>query len=111
MAEQEPENKAKKRELPEGFKAKQFKPGQSGNPGGRPKTTPVTDMLRRIFEGDAVFAEAEIRKVLKGKSAVAKVMLLEKAADRLEGKVTQGIELDVNISLAERLSKARERTK
>lgn len=29
-----------------------WKPGQSGNPGGRPKTKPLTDGMRMLLEGD-----------------------------------------------------------
>jgi len=35
---------------PEKTKPYRFQPGQSGNPGGRPKKFPVTDMLREILE-------------------------------------------------------------
>jgi len=73
-----------------------FRPGQSGNPGGRPKKLPITDALRRILSrripakdprsaiGEDLIALALIRKALKGDlRAIAEV------ADRTEGKATE----------------------
>jgi hypothetical protein len=43
-----PENRnenRKKHRLPEAAKSYQFRPGQSGNPGGRPKKRPVSEAL------------------------------------------------------------------
>src|SRR5262249_51001190 len=77
-----------------GITGKGFLPGVSGNPSGRPKSTPITDLLREIFE-DRDFVKHELRGILTGKSAIAKVMLTEKAAERLEGKVVQPVEAEI----------------
>jgi len=55
--------------------------------------------------------EKAILGIMKGKSAIAKVMLLEKAAERLEGKVAQPVRVsgELTVSLADEMRKARER--
>ena len=112
-AQNSAKNSAKKRRgNPDKIKPHQFKPGESGNPGGRPKTKPISAILERIFAlDDGAFAEEHLRGVMQGKSAVAKVMLMEQAADRLEGKVTQPVEANINLNLSDRLAKALERTR
>lgn len=74
-----------------------FAPGQSGNPGGRPKTKPLTDAYRAILnqkdpndkEGRTyaeIIAMAQVKRAIEGDSrAVGEI------ADRVEGKVTQPI--------------------
>jgi hypothetical protein len=111
-------------------KATQFKPGVSGNPGGRPQTKPLTDAYRALLtapvperlrtirrggkeillpEG-ATFAEriayGQFLAAAEGNTAAA-----AEITDRLEGKVPKPVELDVNgvFSLAERLEAARKR--
>jgi hypothetical protein len=91
------------------------RPFEKGDPrinrGGRPKGSPVTDMLRRLFEEQPETIYSTMLGVFTGKSAVAKVMLLEKAAERLEGKVVQPVEGDINLNLgiSDRLIRAKER--
>lgn len=74
---------------PGGVTGKGFMPGQSGNPGGRPKGRGVTAQLRRLLEelhnGKAIeelVAQRWLKDALSGKP-VALAMLLE----RTEGKV------------------------
>jgi hypothetical protein len=83
---------------------KMWKPGQSGNPGGRPKRKPLTDayaalldkpipsdMARQLKLDESttyaqVIAMSLVREAVKGKvNAAAEV------ADRVEGKITQPI--------------------
>lgn len=89
-------------------------PGQSGNPGGRPKNKPVTQILEELFnEENKEVIKAQLMKLLTGKSAMAKVLLLDRAAERLEGKVSQPVEIngELNVSISERMKRARERRK
>jgi hypothetical protein len=72
-----------------------FKPGQSGNPAGRPKGTDLTTRLRKIVEesdqgvADALM-RAAVKAALKGDYRFWKEIL-----DRLDGPVTQKQDQDV----------------
>lgn len=106
-----PENKPPyKRKLTPQMEAVKFKPGQSGNPGGRPKKKPITDLYDEIL-GDPV-EMAKIRKsVVKAlvKGNMAMVLQLREMTDRVEGKVTQPIEADITVNLADAIAEARKR--
>lgn len=93
-----------------------WQPGQSGNPGGRPKKRPISDELERLLAQEApgsggkpwaeVIAEALLRKARKGD-----VRAIAELANRIEGKPHQAVEVDLNgtLGLAERLAAARKR--
>ena len=70
-----------------------FKPGQSGNPGGRPKTKPFRDALRRAVEaaGDDTQRLDMVALALYSKALEGDVSAIKEVADRLDGKVPQGI--------------------
>jgi hypothetical protein len=87
---------------------KPFKPGQSGNPSGRPKKTPLTDLYKELLDSPEIIAEVRnsVRAMVKSGRMVGMLQLKE-MAERVEGKVTQPIEVEVSIS--ERIRKARER--
>lgn len=70
--------------------------GVSGNPKGRPKSKPITDMLREIFDHPEAVKEikANVLTTLKSKG-MAGVILLSHVADRLEGKIAE----EVNVNL------------
>jgi hypothetical protein len=74
-----------------------FKPGVSGNPGGRPKTRILAEMLAAIGNevepksGKTFFqvaAESLVRKVFRGDIGAFKEF-----ADRVDGRSTQHVEL------------------
>jgi hypothetical protein len=85
---------------------KPWKPGESGNPGGRPKKTPITDSYEKMARkrlpedlrimlklpkgakyADAVSA-AQYRSAIKGKTDAAREL-----RESIEGKTTQRLEL------------------
>lgn len=80
---------------------RQWPKGVSGNPGGRRKKPLVTKMLENIFENRTHFDEIQDSMALTLKSGrMAGVLLLREAAERLEGKVTQEIQVDGNLTLS-----------
>ena len=68
----------------------QWKPGQTGNPGGRPKWKPLTEALQSLLEEDPKLNKELIRAwvVKAGRGDVSAANMLW---DRLEGKVTQTV--------------------
>ena len=90
--------------------------GVSGNPGGRPKTKPLTEEIERLLEREApkgkgrtwaaVIAEALLTKAGKGD-----VRAITELANRIEGRPFQavGLDLDTNQDLVEALARGRKR--
>jgi hypothetical protein len=87
-----------------------WKPGQSGNPSGRPKKKPITEMYERILNDPEIVQAIEdaVSKSLR-KGNMAMVLQLKEMADRTEGKVTQPIEADISVNLADAIAEARKR--
>lgn len=87
-----------------------WKPGESGNPSGRPKKKPITEMYERILNDPENIAALEkaVNKALS-KGQMAMVLQLREMTDRIEGKVTQPIEANVTVNLAEAIAEARKR--
>jgi hypothetical protein len=73
-----------------------FQPGQSGNPGGRPKTKPFKDALMMealaAERGEDCYAKrGSLRWNARQLLEMGEVASIKEIADRLDGKVTQGI--------------------
>ena len=93
-----------------GITGKGFMPGVSGNPSGRPAKKPITEMYERILSNPdhlAAIENATVKALKKGNMAM--VLQLREITDRIEGKVTQPIQADVNVNLAEAIAEARKR--
>lgn len=88
----------------------QFQPGQSGNPSGRPKKKAITQIYERLLEDPDFIGDVEksIRQMVKSGRMVGQLQLKE-MTDRVEGKVTQPIEADVTVNLADAIAEARKR--
>lgn len=99
-----------------------YKPGQSGNPSGRPKRAPVTDYLRDQLEMEVPKEileslrpqELGILKLVMGESPTfgqfvafksiqatlkGDIFALKEVLDRVEGKVTQKVDHGGRITL------------
>jgi len=105
----EPENREKTGKNPP--EEHRFKPGQSGNPGGRPKKRVISEIYEQMLADPEFVGEIEdsIRKMVRSGRMVGQ-LLLKEMTERTEGKVVQPIEGDVTIStLAERMALAEQR--
>jgi len=71
-----------------------FKPGQSGNPGGRPKTAKtITDSCRKLIEagnGEKI-AKSVLSLALNAKQEAVRIKAAEFLRDGLEGRPMQAI--------------------
>lgn len=111
MAGKEPENRKKIRKtLPKEAEPFKFKPGVSGNPGGRPKKKPITEMYEKLLSDPTFLVELEksVRDMVKSGRMVGQLQLKE-MTERVEGKVTQPIEASVTMNLAEAIAAGRQR--
>jgi hypothetical protein len=77
---------------------KPFQPGQSGNPGGRPKGRSLTALLRdRLDEVDEATGKTIAQLVVEGWLNAARdgnVPAIKEALDRTEGKVPDKVQVD-----------------
>jgi hypothetical protein len=82
-----------------GGEATRWKPGQSGNAGGRPKTAPLSQACREVLaqpvpndpEG-RTYAVA-IAQTLAGKALEGDIRAVQEIADRTEGRARQSTEI------------------
>jgi hypothetical protein len=79
---------------------RQWPKGVSGNPGGRRKKADITKIFEEIFDckGDRDEIKDSIALTLKS-GRMAGVLLLREAAERLEGKVVQPVDMEVTGSI------------
>lgn len=83
--------------------------GVSGNPAGRPKKTPITEIFEELLAEGATreAIKQQIKQTLTSKG-MAGVLLLKEGAERIEGRVTQEIEMHVDVALAETVAQRRQ---
>jgi hypothetical protein len=105
------------RKKAEWLKPHHFKPGQSGNPGGRPPkpiTDALTELANEVVPGDKLkrtYAQKATQAVWD-KATKGDVRSFEVIADRIEGKVQSGelvasVTTNVNILNAEKTEELR----
>jgi Family of unknown function (DUF5681) len=83
-----------------------WRPGQSGNPGGRPKTAPLSQACRELLtqlvpddQQNRTYAQA-IAQTLGQKALGGDIRAAQELADRAEGRARQSIEIQ-NVTLHE----------
>ena len=81
-----------------------FQPGQSGNPGGRPKKKILTSAIERFLEAHPTEADA-IAKAMVEQAKAGNVQAFREMTDRTEGKVPvriagehEGEAIDVSVT-------------
>jgi phage gp16-like protein len=95
------EEQARKQPKTAHLKKHMWKPGQSGNPGGRPKGASLTNRLRKALDAnDGQLAEVVV-KVLLREAAKGKYQHLREVLDRVDGKVVQKVELNATVQQAQ----------
>lgn len=83
-----PQNRIRTRTLPKEAEPYKWKPGQSGNPGGRPKKMPVTDAYARLV-GQPVPDPIRLKLGLPKRSTWADAMALGQVRAAVKGKPMQ----------------------
>jgi hypothetical protein len=101
---------------PEVGKSTQFKPGQSGNPGGRPKSRLQSEAYRTELAKEGREGKTKAEKIAERMVADAirgKVDAAKHVAEYVEGKPRQAFEVKMSImdELAERIAEGRKRAK
>lgn len=84
--------------------------GVSGNPSGKPKKPPlVTDIFEELLLDPETreSVKAQIKQTLTSRG-MAGVLLLKEAAERIEGRVVQEVEMSIDVALAEVVAKRRQ---
>lgn len=86
--------------------ATRFQPGQSGNPGGRPKMAPLSNACRELLASPVpddsqgrTYAQA-IAEALGKRALSGDIRAAQELADRAEGRARQSIEIE-NTTLRE----------
>jgi hypothetical protein len=81
-----------------------FKPGQSGNPAGRPKSITLSEALRlelaKILPNDTqerTFAEVIAQSLVRA-AVTGNILAAKEIADRTEGKPKQAVDMTMNVN-------------
>lgn len=84
-----------------------WRPGQSGNPNGRPRKDMAAEIAQKLFENnpEAVY-EAYFKALKKGSGFTFQVL-----SDRAYGKLAEKMQVEMNVSVGERLERAKARRK
>jgi hypothetical protein len=77
--------------------ATRFKPGQSGNPGGRPKGTLLDKTLVELLEADGGRHYRAIAEKLIAKAKSGDVRAARLIAERTEGRPKQKIDMNMGV--------------
>jgi hypothetical protein len=88
------ESSVKRRGNPQNLKP--WKPGHSGNPGGRPKRKPITDVLLRMLSNPEQ-CEAIVAVWLK-QAKKGSINHLREMLDRVEGRVPQPLSVSGHVT-------------
>jgi hypothetical protein len=73
-----------------------WKPGQSGNPGGRPKKRPVSEELASLLGENDGAASKALAKVLLREALKGDIAFVRELLNRIEGKVPDKVEVKEN---------------
>lgn len=111
MKRKAPQNTKKARTLPKEAEPYKWQPGQSGNPGGRPKGKVVSKFLIELLEiakkGGKQQAEEVAQAIIDGAKknpSFANILL-----DRTEGSVVQMVQVGELESLPQEMAEGRKR--
>ena len=74
-----------------------WKPGQSGNPEGRKRRKPITEMYTKLLIQNPEKLEAFCMNMIE-KAAEGDVMAIKEITDRVEGKALQSVDVTDNRS-------------
>jgi hypothetical protein len=72
---------------------KSWKPGQSGNPGGRPKGRLIDEALEELLLGNDSELAVAIAKKLLARAKAGEVKAIQLVVERVQGKPKRHIEL------------------
>ncbi len=85
-------------------KSTRWKPGQSGNPAGRPKSITLSEAMRlelaKMLPGDTqerTFAEVIAQQLVRA-AATGSIFAAKEICDRTEGRPKQAIAMDMNVT-------------
>lgn len=86
-----------------------WKPGQSGNPAGKPKgarhfSTLIKEAITKVAEDTGTSDDKEIVKALVMKAKQGDLKAVDMVLDRVDGKAEQTINLDADVTMNDGLT-------